>query len=967
MIIGGGVSFHGGISIDSILADGVANAIAPVIAEETYTITPFTPIQAIDGTGTGPYTYIITAGTLPAGLALNPASGAVSGTTTTAQPVSSATFAVQDVNGYISPTTSTVNITVLPRITATAVITSLRAEVTRTITGFQPLIAANGNGVYTYSVSPALPAGLSLNPSTGVVSGTPTAAASQTSYTFSVRDSLGITATTTSAINITVYSLITATATVPPQTIYAAVAITPIRPLLATGGTGTYTYALAAGSVLPTGLSLNPTTGYISGTTSQANYGTVVVTIYVRDDLGVTASTTAALSIYVYVYITANRVDLVDINSTVNIPISPTTPIRAANGLPPYGYYFTGPPLPTGLTYNTSTGVLSGTPTTTVAGTFTFIAVDSLNNTAATTVAFGITINALMTANTPGGTVVPQELEVGTAMTPYIPLSRVSGGTPPYTYYLASYVFPAGINIDPTTGVISGTPTTTYGPSTVDIGLRDSVGSVSANIATVYFRVYPRITASGPDTGVQNLEVGLASANFIPIVASYGTGIYTYSSSVNLTAYGLTFNSATGMVSGTPTSPFSGTVLFTVRDSLGVQAAKVGSHTYNIYARITATADTTAKSYLIANAITAYNPLTATNGSGVYTYSYTGTLPTGLTYNTSTGVLSGTPTARQTTSATFSVKDSLNVVAPTTSTVSFYTGYGPVTIDYLVVAGGGGGGMSGPSGTRAGGGGGGGGGGYVSGSYVQNPGTVLTITVGGGGTAGSPGAGGNGTTSTLTFATSATGGGGGAGWTPSLLTSSGAGRPGGSGGGGTPTSVPSAPGITGGYAPNGGGAGSQGNPGGSSGASPGGAPFPNQATGGGGGGGGGSGGAGGAGAIGPSPTFNVTWTGLGGPGGPGRLWPFTGATLYAGGGGGGGGIYLTPAPSGTSNYGGGGTGGSSTTGGTAPGASGGGGVVVLSMPTVLYSGIKTGGTASNPPAAPGRTVITYSSSGNYTV
>jgi hypothetical protein len=37
------------------------------------------------------------------------------------------------------------------------------------------------------------------------------------------------------------------------------------------------------------------------------------------------------------------------------------------------------------------------------------------------------------------------------------------------------------------------------------------------------------------------------------------------------------------------------------------------------------------------------------------------------------------------------------------------------------------------------------------------------------------------------------------------------------------------------------------------------------------------------------------------------------------------------------------------------------------MPTVLYSGIKTGGTASNPPAAPGRTVITYSSSGSYTV
>ena len=55
-----------------------------------------------------------------------------------------------------------------------------------------------------------------------------------------------------------------------------------------------------------------------------------------------------------------------------------------------------------------------------------------------------------------------------------------------------------------------------------------------------------------------------------------------------------------------------------------------------------------------------------------YTYSYTGTLPTGLIFSTSTGAVTGTPTATYSTaSLVFSVKDTTNSVASTTSTVSF--------------------------------------------------------------------------------------------------------------------------------------------------------------------------------------------------------------------------------------------------------------------------------------------------------
>lgn len=70
--------------------------------------------------------------------------------------------------------------------------------------------------------------------------------------------------------------------------------------------------------------------------------------------------------------------------------------------------------------------------------------------------------------------------------------------------------------------------------------------------------------------------------------------------------------------------------------------------------------------------MTSFSPLTASGGTTPYTYSYTGTLPTGLGFNASTGVVTGTPTATHSTaSLVFSVKDSNNVEASTTSSVSF--------------------------------------------------------------------------------------------------------------------------------------------------------------------------------------------------------------------------------------------------------------------------------------------------------
>jgi hypothetical protein len=569
-----------------------------------------------------------------------------------------------------------------------------------------------------------------------------------------------------------------------------------------------------------------------------------------------------------------------------------------------------------------------------------------------------------------GATTIVNAIQ-NTAITSFNPFGSVTGGILPYTYYVSSGTLPTGVTINSSTGVVSGTPTVTYSSANVTFSVVDAYSTLATTSVTVNFTVNAPLSATAGATTTVTGEQTLAITGFNTFSSvSGGYTPYVYGTVSGTLPTGITLDTGNGYVSGTPSVALTGNVVFKVTDNQSTIASTTSTVSFNIATRISAVAGaTTTVSQQQNTAIASFNPFGSVSG-GYTPYTYyisSGTLPTGITLDTSTGLVSGTPTIVQAASnVVFRVKDSQNTVAATSVTVSFTVTTppaSPYTVNYLLVAGGGGGGKSAASGTAKGGGGGGGGGGFTTGSYPQNPGTVLSITVGSGGSAGSAGAGSNGTQSTLTGATTATGGGGGSGFTPAGVNASG-GSPGGSGGGGANNGNCT---PYGGYTPQGGGSGSQGHAGGSSGASPGGPPFPNQGYGGGGGGGGGAGSSGNNGTIGPDTPFNAAWTGVGGPGGTGSTWTYTGATLYAGGGGGGGGIYLTPAPSGPSSYGGGGAGGSSPGGTSQPGAAGTAGVVILAVPTPQYSGTKTGGVTSNPPAAPGQTVITWTSPGSYTV
>lgn len=232
------------------------------------------------------------------------------------------------------------------------------------------LSASGGNAPYHWSLSSgSLPNGLFLTSSTGVISGTATQSGN---FPFAVQaqdsSSPVQTATHNYTLSVSVPSsgsgISIGTSSMPSATVGTSYSKT----LSASGGTSPYTWGIVSGA-LPSGISLNSTTGTVSGTPTQQ--GTSNFTVKVSDSAQHTAQ--AALSIAVSSG--TNNTALIITTTTlpaaqVSIPYSAT--LTAGNGTAPYtwGLASNSGPLPTGLTLSATTGTISGTPST--ASTYNF-------------------------------------------------------------------------------------------------------------------------------------------------------------------------------------------------------------------------------------------------------------------------------------------------------------------------------------------------------------------------------------------------------------------------------------------------------------------------------------------------------------------------------------------------------------------------------------------------------------------
>ena len=136
--------------------------------------------------------------------------------------------------------------------------------------------------------------------------------------------------------------------------------------------------------------------------------------------------------------------------------------------------YAASPALPGGLSLNSSTGAISGTPTTVTAGTaYTVTASNSAGSTTAS-----VTISVALAA--PSNLVYPQKTiaaTVGTAITTDTP--TVSGSVSSFSI---SPALPAGLNFDTTTGAISGTPFSGSAQTAYIVTATNSAGSTTAQV-----------------------------------------------------------------------------------------------------------------------------------------------------------------------------------------------------------------------------------------------------------------------------------------------------------------------------------------------------------------------------------------------------------------------------------------------------------------------------------------------------
>jgi hypothetical protein len=323
---------------------------------------------------------------------------------------------------------------------------------------------SGGSAPFTWSISSGtLPPGLSLGSSkysSAPISGTPTQAVNNQAVTIMVTDATGVSAT--EALTITVEAA-------PPLTIstgslptgYTGIAYS--QTLQATGGVPSYQWSVISGS-LPSGLTLNSSTGAITGTPTAL--GTSSFTVKVSDSQTPTpASTTANLSI------TINNPPLAVTTTSlpegvINVAYSSTAFLTANGGTAPYTWSISSGSLPNGLQLNASTGQITGTPTKT--GTFPFTAkvTDSSSPTQTATANLSIVINSPLEITT-------TSLPSGSVGTSYSATLAASGGVPPYSWTVTSGDLPAGLSLNKTTAVISGTPTAT-GTSTFTVSVSDS-------------------------------------------------------------------------------------------------------------------------------------------------------------------------------------------------------------------------------------------------------------------------------------------------------------------------------------------------------------------------------------------------------------------------------------------------------------------------------------------------------------
>ena len=409
--------------------------------------------------GSGNYTWSDSPRTLPAGLTLS-AAGVVTGTPT-ATGTSAVALTVSD--GTNTKTVSfSWTVSARPTITAPAnQASSVGASVNLQLT------TSCANSPCSYAFGGTAPSGLAIS-STGLITG---------SVGTTVKPFTGITIVVTDAANATATSAsFTWTVNAAPtmgspgnQTTLRGGAVSLDISGLDSGGTSPYIFGASG---LPGWLTLNSTTGMITGTAPTGANSTSTITVSVTDGSGVTATSTTFkwnVTNLASSFTTRTTSDA----SAVSLDLDNFT----TGGTGPYTY--TASALPSGLSLNSSTGVISGTTqnltSSSVKTSAVTITVTDSTGARITTSPFAWYVTD-MKWSLPSTVSTP----LGTNMSGYSAATYVSGGATGKVYSVTG--LPSGLTMS-NTGAVSGS-TTARGTWTTTFTVVDSIGATVSATTT---------------------------------------------------------------------------------------------------------------------------------------------------------------------------------------------------------------------------------------------------------------------------------------------------------------------------------------------------------------------------------------------------------------------------------------------------------------------------------------------------
>jgi hypothetical protein len=618
--------------------------------------------------GTTPYTWGLKSGSpaLPPGLTLDTATGFIQGTPTQTSNLTP-TFKLTDAAGTTVEKALNITISAVPL----SITTNSLPQGTANQNYSATLVASGGTGAYTWGLaggSPALPNGLTLNPSTGVISGIPTSTSSLT-YTFTVTDQTPPTPqTATKTLQLIIGAapptLTITTNSLPSGTVLQSYNFT----LTASGGTGTITWDIVSGS-LPAGFSPLSSSGVISGTPTST--GTTSATFRVRDSGNPQQTATKPLSITVGLPAAPTITTTTLPNATFNVPYNQTLGITG--GTPPFVWGVISGTLPAGLTITSNQ--ISFTPSATGSFTFTVRVTDATNQ-------FDdqqLTLNIIAP---PPPTINAFTLPTGTVNQPY-PNTQLTatGGALPYTWSV-NPALPNGLSLNPSSGVINGTPlsgsngvtshTFTVADSTVPINQTNSTAPKSLTINANVTPVTITTTSLSSGTVGQSYTAPL-------LAASGGTSPYNWSFTTPLPP-GLSLG-ANGAITGMPTTPGTTSTIFKVLDSTvpnQQSATKSLSITINAAPPPLTIATTTLPTGTVGQAYNAQ--LQGSGGTPAYQWSVAPSLPANLQLDQSTGAITGIPSAASSASFIFTLQDNASQSVQKSLTLTINAAPLPLTI-----------------------------------------------------------------------------------------------------------------------------------------------------------------------------------------------------------------------------------------------------------------------------------------------